>query len=214
MAKDRPASRQGAQAAAERRGHAGFAAYNLGIALLQDGRTHDAVEQLDKAGQLKAEDRAGLAIRDKSNLVLGTILFESADTERAKQSLDRVASKGRSRIRLCCGPAGRRPRPSITTARSSRGTSWRIVSRRTPRSKKPCSPCRMLTPAWNLHGRAALTYGRALEQFGSQIERVDASIGSIREGRFLKALIREESRQDKDGSSACGACPTRRKPTT
>src|SRR3989449_1022015 len=48
----------------------------------------------------------------------------------------------------------------------------------------------------NLHGRAAITYGRALELFSKQIERVDASISSIREGRFLKALTREESRQD------------------
>jgi hypothetical protein len=48
----------------------------------------------------------------------------------------------------------------------------------------------------NLHGRAAITYGRALELFSKQIERVDASIRSIREGRFLKALIREESRED------------------
>src|SRR5215468_7744985 len=48
----------------------------------------------------------------------------------------------------------------------------------------------------NLHGRAAIMYGRALEQFSKQIERVDSSIGSIREGRFLKALVREESRQD------------------
>jgi len=32
--------------------------------------------------------------------------------------------------------------------------------------------------------------------YSKQIGRVDASIGSIREGRFLKALIREESRQD------------------
>src|SRR5215468_5560312 len=47
----------------------------------------------------------------------------------------------------------------------------------------------------NLHGRAAIMYGRALELFSKQIERVDASIASIREGRFLKSLIREESRQ-------------------
>src|SRR6266536_4873891 len=39
-------------------------------------------------------------------------------------------------------------------------------------------------------------YGRALEQYSHQIENVDASIGSIREGRFLKALSREESRED------------------
>src|SRR5262245_15263768 len=49
---------------------AGFATYNLGIALLQDGRPQEAIEQLDKAGQLAAGDRASLSIRDKSNLVL------------------------------------------------------------------------------------------------------------------------------------------------
>jgi predicted nucleic acid-binding Zn-ribbon protein len=41
-------------------------------------------------------------------------------------------------------------------------------------------------------------YGRALESFSGQIERVDASIESIRDGLFLKALVREEIRQDKD----------------
>src|SRR4029077_14622679 len=72
----------------------GFFAYNLGIALLQAGRQQEAVEQLDKAGRLPAGDPAGLAIRDKSNLVLGSMLFESGDFERAKQSLDRVRLEG------------------------------------------------------------------------------------------------------------------------
>src|SRR6516165_10444602 len=48
----------------------GFVAYNLGIALLQDGRVKESIEQLDKAGRLQAADGGGLAIRDKSNLVL------------------------------------------------------------------------------------------------------------------------------------------------
>src|SRR5262249_49189601 len=73
---------------------AGFAAYNIGIALLQDGRPQEAIEQLDKAGQLAAGDRASLSIRDKSNLVLGTILFESGNFERAKQTLDRIRLEG------------------------------------------------------------------------------------------------------------------------
>src|SRR5262245_28724348 len=47
-------------------GLAGFAAYNRGIALLQDGRPQEAVEQLDQAGKLAGSDPAGLAIRDKS----------------------------------------------------------------------------------------------------------------------------------------------------
>jgi chromosome segregation ATPase len=43
-----------------------------------------------------------------------------------------------------------------------------------------------------------MTYGNALDQFSSQIHRVDASIDSISKGRFLKALIREKSRQDEN----------------
>jgi tetratricopeptide (TPR) repeat protein len=179
-------------------GLAGFAAYNLGIALLQDGRTQDAIEQLDKAGQLKAEDRAGLAIRDKSNLVLGTLLFESADTERAKQSLDRVRLEGpfSNQALLRAGWA------EASAEHYDRAlVPWNILADREPTDAAVQEAMLAVPHAYaslNLHGRAALTYGRALEQFGSQIERVDASIGSIREGRFLKALIREESRQDRD----------------
>src|SRR6266404_6277923 len=73
---------------------AGFVAYNLGIAVLQDGRPQEAIEQLDKAGQLPAGDPPALAIRDKSNLVLGTMLFESGNFERARQALDRVHLEG------------------------------------------------------------------------------------------------------------------------
>jgi hypothetical protein len=50
----------------------------------------------------------------------------------------------------------------------------------------------------NLNGRAALKYGSALELFTNQIQRVDASVNSIREGRFLKALMREETREDEN----------------
>src|SRR5437016_4111648 len=45
---------------------AGFVTYNLGIALLQDGRPQEAIEQLDRAGQMPASDPASIAFRDKS----------------------------------------------------------------------------------------------------------------------------------------------------
>jgi hypothetical protein len=41
-------------------------------------------------------------------------------------------------------------------------------------------------------------YGNALEKFGIEIDKLDASIKSIREGYFLKALVREELKQDAD----------------
>ena len=49
----------------------------------------------------------------------------------------------------------------------------------------------------NVHGRAAVLYGDALKSFGEELGKVDASIKSIADGRFLKALVREEIQQDK-----------------
>src|SRR5213594_4327663 len=174
----------------------GFVAYNLGIALFQDGRAREAIEQLDKAGRLPAADGAGLAIRDKTNLVLGSMLFESGDFERAKQSLDRVRLEGlfSNQALLRAGWA------EASAKQYDRAlVPWNILVEREPTNAAVQEAMLAVSHAYaslDLHGRAATMYGRALELYSKQIERVDASISSIREGRFLKALIREESRQD------------------
>src|ERR1700719_283130 len=175
---------------------AGFVAYNLGIALLQDGRPQEAIEQLDKAGQMPASDPAGLAIRDKSNLVLGTLLFESGNFERARQSLDRVHLEGpfSNHALLRAGWA------EASAQQYDRAlVPWNILVDREPTDAAVQEVMLALPHAYtsmNLYGRAAIGYGRALEVLTNQIKRVDASIDSIKEGRFLSALIREESRED------------------
>ncbi|MGH7463218.1 MAG: hypothetical protein ACREMA_19600, partial [Longimicrobiales bacterium] len=50
----------------------------------------------------------------------------------------------------------------------------------------------------NAYGRAALLYDQALGSFGEELGKVDASIRSIREGKFLQALVREEIKQNKE----------------
>ena len=72
----------------------GFAAYNLGIAMLQEGREQDAISQLDRAGQLKVSDAGPLAIRDKSNMLLGKLMLEATDFPHAQQYFDRVRLDG------------------------------------------------------------------------------------------------------------------------
>src|SRR5262245_17095707 len=177
---------------------AGFVAYNLGIALFQDGRPKEAIEQLDKAGRLPAGDSAGLAIEDKSNLVVGTMLFEAGDFERARQSLDRVHLEGpfSNQALLRAGWA------DATAGHPDRAlVPWNILVDREPTDVSVQEGMLAAPNAYaslNLHGRAALLYGRALELFSNQIEKVEASIASVAEGRFLKALIREESRQDEN----------------
>src|SRR6185503_19567022 len=169
---------------------------NLGIALLQESRTREAIEQFDKAGRLPASDEAGLAIRDKSNLVLGSMLFESGEFERAKQSLERVRLGGpfSNQALLRAGFA------AATAKQYDRAlVPWNILVEREPTAAAVQEAMLAVPHAYaslNLHGRAAIMYGKALDEYSKQIERVDASVGSIREGSFLKALIREESRQD------------------
>ena len=174
----------------------GFVAYNLGIALFRDGRTQEAIEQLDKAGNLQPTDDAGLAIRDKSNLVLGSMLFESGDFERAKQSLERVRLDG-----LFSNEALLRAGWAEASARQYERAlvPWNILMEREPTDRAVQEAMLAVPHAYadlNLYGNAAMMYEKAVDQFSKQIEKVDASIGRIREGRFLKALIREESRQD------------------
>lgn len=177
---------------------AGFVAYNLGIALLQDGRPQEAIEQLDKAGQVPAVDPAGLAIRDKANLVLGTILFESRDFERAKQCLDRVRLEGpfSNQALLRAGWA------EVEAKQYDRAlVPWNILAGREETDGAVQEAMLAVPHAYsslNLNGRSAITYGHALDVFTGQITRIDASIESIRNGRFLKALIREETREDED----------------
>jgi predicted negative regulator of RcsB-dependent stress response len=179
-------------------GLAGFTAYNLGIAMLQNGQSNDAIGQLDKAGQIATRDHANLAIRDKSNLVLGNILYESADFGRAQQSLERVRLEGpfSNQALLRAGMA------EAAAQHYDRAlVPWNILVEREPTDIAVQEAMLAVPHAYaslNVHGRAALLYGRALESFSNQIERVDASIGSIREGLFLKALVREEARQNKD----------------
>jgi len=175
---------------------AGFVAYNLGIALLQDDRAQEAIEQLDKAGRLPASDRAGLAIRDKANLVLGAILYDTSEFEPAKQALDRVRLEGpfSNQALLRAGQA------EASAERYDRAlVPWNILAARQPTDVAVQEALLAAPHAYaslDLHGRAAVMYERALEQYSNQIEKVDASIESIRDGRFLTALVREESRQD------------------
>jgi Tfp pilus assembly protein PilF len=176
----------------------GFSAYNLGIALLQDGRPQEAVQQLDRAGRVKGRDPATLAIRDKSNLVLGTILFEASAFGPAQSSLDRVRLEGpfSNQALLRAGWA------DATAERFERAlVPWSILAEREATDSAVQEAMLALPYAYSqldVHGRAALLYGSAVETFGEELDKLDASIRSVREGDFLKALVREEIRQDKD----------------
>jgi predicted negative regulator of RcsB-dependent stress response len=176
----------------------GFSAYNLGVALLQEGRGEEAREQLDRAGRLESRDPAALAIIDKSNLVLGTLLLESSAFEPAERSLDRVRLEGpfSNQALLRAGWA------DASAEKFERAlVPWSILAEREATDVAVQEALLALPFAYSklgVQGRAAILYGRAVEAYGTELAKLDASLESITGGKFLEALVREEIRQDKD----------------
>ncbi len=175
-----------------------FASYNLGVAYLQDGQRDKAASQLERSGQLKTDDPAALAIRDKSNLVLGTMFLEGGQFAESVPFLNRVRLDGpySNQALLSAGWA------SLSAENYERAVvPWNILADREVTDAATQEAMLALPYAFGkmeVHGRAAVAYGHALDSFSTEVARLNASIDSIRQGKFLEALVREEIRRDKD----------------
>lgn len=178
--------------------YGGFASYNLGIAYLEDGQKQAALEQLERAGQIITDDPAELAIRDKSNLVLGTIYLEDGNFGTAIPFLDRVRLDGpfSNQALLSAGWA------NLSIEQFKRAiVPWKILAGREVTDPATQEALLALPYAYgklDVHGRAAILYGQALDSFAAEVAKLSDSIESIRDGKFLEALIREEIRKDKN----------------
>src|SRR3989475_728303 len=130
-----------------------------------DYRMHQRAGRAIKAVLEGAVDEA---VRNEAAFRLARIHFQKGQLDDALQALARIKGTVPEEIRgdieflranvymatgqpseavKVLGQAGPRPRPSSMTARSCRGTSWWIVSRRMLRFRKSCLPYRMRTPA-------------------------------------------------------------------
>jgi hypothetical protein len=176
----------------------GFASYNFGIALIRDGEELDGRKVLDRTGQLNSNDKLTLAIKDKANLVLGSKLLKDQKFEAAKAVLDRVRLNGpfSNRALLASGWA------DVFQGRFERAlVPWSVLATRAVTDASVQEVLLDLPYAYgklDVHSKAAVLYGSALEKFAEEINRLGESIESIRDGHFLKALAREELKQDAD----------------
>ncbi len=176
----------------------GFSTYNLGVALLKNGKELEGRQYLERTGRINSNDDLTLAIKDKSNLVLGSKMLEEKNFEGAKLVLDRVRLKGPFSNRALLGSGwadafqGHFERALVP---------WSILVTREVTDASVQEAMLAAPYAYgklNVYSKAALMYGNALEKFGIEIDKLGASIKSIREGYFLKALVREELKQDAD----------------
>lgn len=179
-------------------GYQGFAGYNLGVALILQGKEKKGLAQLEKTGRIKADDddEPALAMRDKANLVLGFRLLEAQEPDDASRYLDRVRLEGPFSNKALLGAGW----ANASLERYDRAlVPWNILFKRNPTNKAVQESLLGVPYAYanlDLHGRAAVLYGSALDAFGSELVRLDDSIASIRSGNFLKIMVREEIKLD------------------
>lgn len=180
------------------KGFEGYASYNLGIALIQSGQEAAGLIELEKAGLLASDDEATLAVRDKANLLLGNHLISADKPAEAKQYLDRVRVSGpfSNKALLSSGWA------DAAEEKFDRAlVPWSILITRNSTDKAVQEGLLGAPYAYSklkLHGRAAQLYAIALQSFGTELTKLDASLKSVRDGRFLKALVRNESKLDRN----------------
>jgi Tfp pilus assembly protein PilF len=174
----------------------GFSTYNLGIALLRDGKVAEGRQYLDRSGRIDADQALTLAIRDKSNLVLGSKLMSDRNFETAKLILDRVRLSGPFSNRALLGSGWA---DAFRENYQNALVPWSLLVTR--ETTDPSVQEAMLAVGYaygklNVHSKAAVMYSSALGKFNTEVDKLDASIKCIREGRFLRALVREELKQD------------------
>jgi hypothetical protein len=176
----------------------GFSAYNLGVALWRAGETQQGLEQLRKAGTLRSHDTPSRAIKDKANLVMGSLLLDEGEHLAAVPALQRVSLSGpfSNQALLRAGWA------EMSAQRFDRAVvPWNLLAQRDG-TQSAVQEAKLALPyaysKLDLHGRAAVLYGQALASFDTQLQKLDASIASIRDGKFLDALTRQEIRLDQD----------------
>ncbi len=176
----------------------GYVAYNLGIALIQNGREKEGVLVLDELGQMETSNNGLLALKDKTNLKLAYRYLEASDLKQAKKYFQRVRLKGPYSNKALLGigwvnvAQGRYDRALVT---------WSILHERAETNYSVQETLMAVPYAYGklqAHGKAANLYNHAMNVFAGEIESMDDSIKSIRKGKFLAALLDEKSDKDQN----------------
>ena len=176
----------------------GYVLYNLGIALLQADKEQEGLLVLDELGRLETNDTGLLAIKDKTNLKLAYYYLDKKNVKKAKIHFERVRLDGPYSNRALLGAGW----VSVAQGKFDRAlVPWSMLHERAETNVSVQETLMSLPYAYGklgAHGKAANLYNHAMDVFAREIGSLDGSIKSIRTGKFLNALLDEQSNKDKN----------------
>ncbi len=80
-----------------------YARYNLGIALLRNGKFDKGVKELTRVGKGRYEEEELIALRDQANLALGYLFLRAQEPAKAKSYFERIRLNGAHANRALLG---------------------------------------------------------------------------------------------------------------
>lgn len=176
----------------------GFVLYNLGIALILDGKEQEGIKVLDELGRLETSDNGLLAIKDKTNLKLAYLFLDKSDGKQAQKYFERVRLDGPYSNQALLGAGW----VAVAQGRYDRAlVPWSILHERAETNRSVQEALMAVPYAYGklkAHGKAANLYDHAMDVFAGEISSLDNSIKSIRKGKLLAALLDEKSEKDKN----------------
>jgi len=176
----------------------GFAGYNLGIAHLLNNSKPDAYLALDQAGQVKGDAETAQSIRDRANLMLGEQLLLDGSYPQAGAILDRVRLEGpyTNPALLAAGWVAAQQgnfRQALVP--------WTLLADRAVTDVSVQEALLAVPYSYGklgVYNQAGTLYGRAVDLFGTEIDKLTASLSSLHSGRFLQMLVRDELQRGDD----------------
>jgi tetratricopeptide (TPR) repeat protein len=171
-----------------------YAQFNLGVALVRQGRLPEAIGYLDRVGQLNVRGEEMLALKDKANLALGFALLQAQRAAEARPILQRVRLEGpfSSKALLGVGWA------DAGVGEFKRALQPWLALRKRDLLDSAVQEAFLTVPYAYLQlsatGQAADYYTEAISSFDAEMKRIDDSIEEIRQGKLLDRLLTDDKK--------------------
>jgi tetratricopeptide (TPR) repeat protein len=171
-----------------------YAQFNVGVALVREGRLAEAITHLDRVGRMETSNEELLSLKDKANLALGFALLQAQRPADARPILGRVRLEGPYSSKALLG---------VGWADSSLGdfkralVPWLELRKHNLLDSAVQESYLTVPYAYNqlgATGQAAEYYSSAIESFDSELKRIDDSIEQIRSGNLLDRLLNDDKK--------------------
>jgi hypothetical protein len=171
-----------------------YAQFNLGIALVRQGRLGDAIPHLDRVGRMETASEELLSLRDKANLALGFALLQAQRAGEARPILERVRLEGPYSSMALLGDGW----ADSTLGDFKRAlVPWLALRKRNLLDSAVQESYLTVPYAYNqlgASGQAAEFYSSAIDSFDSELKHIDDSIEEIRSGNLLDRLLNDDKK--------------------